>query len=197
MSVTGLVCGVDEAGRGPLAGSVFAAAVVLSDSFAIQGLDDSKRLSPRRRSELADEIRRHARAWAVAHATVAEIEHLNILQASLLAMHRAITAIHHGQNQPLTLALVDGNRLPLALPCEGRAIVGGDASVPAISAASILAKTERDLDMDRLAQQWPGYGFEHHKGYGTPAHLEALYRLGPCSAHRRSFAPVRRILEAM
>ena len=197
MSVTGLVCGVDEAGRGPLAGSVYAAAVVLNDSFAIQGLDDSKRLNPRRRTELADTIRRHAHAWAVAHATVEEIERLNILQASLLAMHRAVTAIHHGQNQPLALALVDGNRLPLALPCEGRAIVGGDASVPAISAASILAKTERDLDMDRLALQWPGYGFEHHKGYGTPAHLEALYRLGPCSAHRRSFAPVRRILEAL
>ena len=197
MSIAGLVCGVDEAGRGPLAGSVFAAAVVLSDSFAIQGLDDSKRLSPRRRTELAGKIRRHARAWAVAHATVEEIERLNILQASLLAMHRAVTAIHHGQNQPLALALVDGNRLPLALPCEGRAIVGGDASVPAISAASILAKTERDLDMDRLAQQWPGYGFEQHKGYGTPAHLEALVRLGPCSAHRRSFAPVRRILEAL
>jgi len=197
MSVTGLVCGVDEAGRGPLAGSVFAAAVVLSDSIAIRGLDDSKRLSPRRRTELADEIRRHARAWAIAHATVEEIERLNILQASLLAMHRAVIAIHHGQNQPLALALVDGNRLPLALPCEGRAIVGGDASVPAISAASILAKTERDLDMDRLARQWPGYGFEQHKGYGTPAHLEALRRLGPCSAHRRSFAPVRQLLEAM
>lgn len=197
MNITGLVCGVDEAGRGPLAGSVFAAAVVLDERFPIHGLDDSKRLSPPRRTQLAAQIRQQARAWAVAHATVDEIERLNILHASLLAMHRAIAAIHHGQNQPLALALVDGNRLPLDLPCEGRAIVGGDASVPAISAASILAKTERDLDMDQLALRWPGYGFENHKGYGTAAHLEALHRLGPCPAHRRGFGPVRRIVEAL
>jgi ribonuclease HII len=202
-----LVCGVDEAGRGPLAGPVFAAAVVLDDRSPILGLDDSKRLSPKRRTELAAQIRKSAHVWAVAHATVEEIDRLNILKATMLAMVRAVSAIQtsiqadlgiEGRSGPLSgplagplLALIDGNQLPTDLPCPGCAIIGGDAKIPAISAASILAKTERDLMMGQLAIQWPGYGFEIHQGYGTRAHLEALNRLGPCPEHRRSFAPVR------
>jgi len=195
----GLVCGVDEAGRGPLAGPVFAAAVVLDDRFPIFGLDDSKRLSPKRRTELAAQIRKSALVWAVAHATVEEIDRLNILKATMLAMVRAVNLIQadlspagisDAQTQPL-LALIDGNQLPADLPCPGRAIIGGDAKIPAISAASILAKTERDQRMGELALQWPGYGFEIHQGYGTRAHLAALNQLGPCPEHRRSFAPVR------
>ncbi len=199
----GLVCGVDEAGRGPLAGPVFAAAVVLDDRSTIFGLDDSKRLSPKRRTELAEQIRKSALAWAVAHATVEEIDRLNILKATMLAMVRALNliqtsiqgdlgALSSSGPRPVPLfALIDGNQLPADLPFPGRAIVGGDAKVPAISAASILAKTERDRLMGELARQWPGYGFEIHQGYGTLAHLAALDRLGPCPEHRRSFAPVR------
>ena len=199
----GLVCGVDEAGRGPLAGPVFAAAVVLDDCSPILGLDDSKRLSPKRRTELAAQIRKSALAWAVAHATAEEIDRLNILKATLLAMVRALNliqasiqgdldALSSSDPVPVRLfALIDGNQLPADLPCPGRAIVGGDAKIPAISAASILAKTERDRLMGELARQWPGYGFEIHQGYGTLAHLAALDRLGPCPEHRRSFAPVR------
>ena len=198
-----LVCGVDEAGRGPLAGPVFAAAVVLDDRSTIFGLDDSKRLSPKRRTELAEQIRKSALAWAVAHATVEEIDRLNILKATMLAMVRALKLIQTSINvdpaardssdlaQVPLLALIDGNQLPADLPFPGRAIVGGDAKVPAISAASILAKTERDRLMGELARQWPGYGFEIHQGYGTRAHLAALDRLGPCPEHRSSFAPVR------
>ena len=198
-----LVCGVDEAGRGPLAGPVFAAAVVLDDLFPILGLDDSKRLSPKRRTELAEQIRKSALVWAVAHATVEEIDRLNILKATMLAMVRAVNSIQTSMQvdlrpagssgspiQPL-FALIDGNQLPADLPCPGQAIIGGDAKIPAISAASILAKTERDRMMGQLAIQWPGYGFETHQGYGTRVHLEALNRLGPCPEHRRSFAPVR------
>jgi len=199
----GLVCGVDEAGRGPLAGPVFAAAVVLDDRSTIVGLDDSKRLSPKRRTELAEQIRKSALAWAVAHATVEEIDRLNILKATMLAMVRALNliqtsiqgdlgALSSSGPRPVPLfALIDGNQLPADLPFPGRAIVGGDAKVPAISAASILAKTERDRLMGELARQWPGYGLEIHQGYGTRAHLTALDRLGPCPEHRRSFAPVR------
>lgn len=199
----GLVCGVDEAGRGPLAGPVFAAAVVLDDRSTIFGLDDSKRLSPKRRTELAEQIRKSALAWAVAHATVEEIDRLNILKATMLAMVRALNliqtsiqgdlgALSSSGPRPVPLfALIDGNQLPADLPFPGRAIVGGDAKVPAISAASILAKTERDRLMGELARQWPGYGFEIHQGYGTLAHLAALDRLGPCPEHRRSFSPVR------
>ena len=194
-----LVCGVDEAGRGPLAGPVFAAAVVLDDRSPILGLDDSKRLSPKRRTELAELIRKSALVWAVSHATVEEIDRLNILKATMLAMVRAVNLIKAdlcstGLSGPQTMslfALIDGNQLPADLPCPGRAIIGGDAKIPAISAASILAKTERDRIMGQLAIQWPGYGFELHQGYGTRAHLEALNRLGPCPEHRRSFAPVR------
>ena len=199
----GLVCGIDEAGRGPLAGPVFAAAVVLDDRSPILGLDDSKRLSPKRRTELATQIRESALAWAVAQATVEEIDRLNILKATMLAMVRALNliqasiqdtrrALGSSDIRPVPLvALIDGNQLPADLPCPGRAIVGGDAKIPAISAASILAKTERDRLMGELALQWPGYGFERHQGYGTRAHLEALDRLGACPEHRRSFAPVR------
>jgi len=201
----GVVCGVDEAGRGPLAGPVVAAAVILDDRAPILGLDDSKRLSPKRRTELAIQIRQSALAWAVAHATVDEIDRLNILKATMLAMVRALNLIQTSIKtssdvasapDPLNnglLALIDGNQLPADLPCPGRAIIGGDAKIPAISAASILAKTDRDQMMGRLALQWPGYGFEIHQGYGTRVHLEALNRLGPCPEHRRSFAPVRRL----
>ena len=187
----GLLCGVDEAGRGPLAGPVFAAAVILDDRVPILGLDDSKRLSPKRRAELAGQIRQSAVAWAVAQATVEEIDRLNILKATMLAMVRAVHSIQASIQATPLFALIDGNQLPADLPCPGRAIVGGDAKIAAISAASILAKTERDRRMSQLALEWPGYGFETHQGYGTRAHLEALNRLGPCPEHRRSFAPVR------
>ncbi len=182
-----LVCGVDEAGRGPLAGPVCAAAVILDPQRPIPGLKDSKKLSAASRIRLADEIRRHALAWSVAWASVAEIDRLNILNASLLAMQRAV----EGLSLRPALVLVDGNRCPpLILPV--RAIVRGDDLEPAISAASILAKTERDKEMRRLADIYPQYGFERHAGYPTPEHLAALERHGPCVVHRLSFGPVRR-----
>lgn len=187
MNLPPLVCGVDEAGRGPLAGPVCAAAVILDPQRPIPGLKDSKRLSAANRIRLADEIRRHALAWSVAWASVEEIDRLNILNASLLAMQRAVEAL----SMPPTLVLVDGNRCPpLAVPA--RAIVRGDVLEPAISAASILAKTERDKEMRRLADIYPQYGFERHAGYPTPKHLAALERHGPCPVHRLSFGPVRR-----
>jgi ribonuclease HII len=191
-----IVCGVDEAGRGPLAGPVFASAVVLDDGYLIKGLADSKRLSALERARLAEQIQLHARAWAVAQADLGEIESLNILHASLLAMRRAVEMLskHHGVIPDL--ALIDGNQRPSGLKCMVQTIVGGDARVPAISAASILAKTARDAEMTKLAQEWPGYGFEKHMGYGTPAHLSALRTLGPCPIHRRGFAPIRALLEA-
>jgi len=183
------IAGVDEAGRGPLAGPVLAAAVILGPRTAIVGLDDSKRLSARRRVELDRTIRATALAWALGRAEVHEIDRLNILQASLLAMRRAVIALSIVPEQ----VLVDGNRCPeLAVPAL--AVVGGDRSVAAISAASVLAKVARDQELLVLDQQYPGYGFAKHKGYPTAEHIEALGRLGPTSAHRRSFAPVRRIL---
>jgi ribonuclease HII len=182
-------CGVDEAGRGPLAGPVHAAAVILDPARRIRGLDDSKQLAPAVRLELAERIRSRAIAWAVASASVEEIDALNILQAALLAMRRAVTALAVVPE----LALVDGLHCP-QLPIEVRAIVDGDAKVKAISAASILAKTERDAEMVRLAERYPQYGFERHKGYPTPEHLELLLRFGPCEVYRRSFAPVRALL---
>lgn len=182
-------CGVDEAGRGPLAGPVVAAAVILDPRQPIAGLRDSKAMSARQRVAAAAEIRARALSWAVAEADVAEIDRLNILQATLLAMKRAVEALQPGADY----ALIDGNRLPpLALPM--RAIVGGDASEPAISAASILAKTHRDALMTALDAAHPGYGFAEHAGYPTPQHLQALRALGPCVVHRRSFAPVRALL---
>lgn len=181
-----LVCGVDEAGRGPLAGPVFAAAVMLVDPPPLSGLADSKKLSARRREQLANEIRNCAVCWAVASATVEEIDTLNILQASLLAMQRAVQQL----NTPPAQILVDGLYCPkVAMPA--RAIVKGDATVPAISAASILAKVARDAVMLELHDAFPGYGFDRHKGYGTAFHMAALQRLGPTPAHRSSFAPVR------
>lgn len=185
-----MICGVDEAGRGPLAGPVYAAAVILDPSRPIAGLADSKKLSARKRERLALEIRANACAWAVAEATVEEIDRLNILQATLLAMARSVAAL---MPQPLEV-LIDGNRCP-DLPLPARAIVGGDATVAEISAASILAKTARDAEMLRLHAQFPQYGFDRHFGYGTAQHLAALRQNGPSVCHRRSFAPVRELLE--
>jgi ribonuclease HII len=183
------VCGVDEAGRGPLAGPVFAAAVILDPVRTIEGLADSKQLSARRREALSIEIRTRASAWAVASASVEEIDALNILQASLLAMQRAVEQLSPAPSR----VLVDGLHRPrLALPVE--AVVGGDATVAAIAAASILAKVARDAEMLALHARLPQYGFDRHKGYPTSAHLEALRRHGVSSAHRRRFAPVRALL---
>ncbi len=187
--LSGPVAGVDEAGRGPLAGPVVAAAVILNPQRPIVGLDDSKKLSAKSRAALFAEIQTHALAWHIAQASVAEIDQLNILQATLLAMHRAVA----GLRMPPELVLVDGNRLP-QWPYASRAIVGGDAQEPAIAAASILAKVWRDQDCLRMDVAYPDYGFAQHKGYGTAAHLAALQALGPCPEHRRSFAPVRRLL---
>jgi ribonuclease HII len=182
----GRLCGVDEAGRGPLAGPVVAAAVVLDPGRPIAGLRDSKLLSATRRDQLAVQIRERSLAWSVAHASVDEIDRHNILQASLLAMRRAVEAL----NGAAEFALVDGNQLPtLAIPA--RALVSGDALEASISAASILAKTARDALMQVLDADHPGYGFARHMGYATREHLECLRRLGPCAQHRRSFAPVR------
>jgi len=183
------LAGVDEVGRGPLAGDVVAAAVILDPARPIPGLRDSKKLSPRRREELALLIMEQAQAWSVARASVAEIDELNILQASLLAMHRAVKAL---EPQP-SYVLVDGNRLPRwDYPSEP--VVKGDDRVPAIAAASILAKVQRDRELVELERQYPGYGFAAHKGYPTASHLEALRTLGVTPVHRRSFGPVRALL---
>ncbi|HEU0205053.1 MAG TPA: ribonuclease HII [Burkholderiaceae bacterium] len=186
----GLVCGVDEAGRGPLAGPVVAAAVMLDPTRPIRGLRDSKQLTPEERERLAKKIRARALAWAIAEASVEEIEAFNILQASLLAMRRAVAGL---RTEPL-YALIDGNQLP-RLPIPARAIIGGDDLEPAISAASILAKTHRDALMTVFDGCFPGYGFAQHFGYATPAHFESLRTLGPCDLHRRTFEPVRVLLE--
>lgn len=188
--IPGLVAGVDEAGRGPLAGPVVAAAVILDARAPIQGLADSKQLSPRRREQLFDEIRAKALCCSVAQASVEEIDRLNILQATLLAMQRAVKGLRLKPNK----VLVDGNRLP-PLDVLAEAVVSGDALVPAISAASILAKVTRDRLLDELHALHPGYGFNRHKGYGTAQHMQALQTLGPLAVHRRSFAPVARALQ--
>lgn len=180
------ICGVDEAGRGPLAGAVFAAAVVLDALKPIHGLTDSKMLSAKRRAMLALEIRERAVDFFVASASVEEIDRLNILQASLLAMARAVRGL---RTQPDEM-LVDGLYLP-AVDVPGRAIVQGDRLIAAISAASILAKTARDTELLVQHEQYPEYGFAQHKGYGTASHLQALRKFGPCPIHRMSFAPVR------
>lgn len=178
--------GVDEAGRGPLAGPVVAAAVILEPGPALEGLADSKRLSAARRARLAARIEAEAVAWALAWVEPREIDELNVLQATMTAMARAVAALRPAPAH----VLVDGDRCPpLPMPAEAR--VGGDALEPAISAASILAKVARDRHMAELEDRHPGYGFASHKGYGTRAHLDALQRLGPCAAHRHSFAPVR------
>ena len=183
-----LVAGVDEVGRGPLAGDVVAAAVILTGSPP-EGVTDSKMLTPERREALAERIRDEAVSWALGRATLAEIDELNILQASLLAMLRAVEALHI---QP-SLVLVDGNRLP-KWPYEARAIVKGDLTEPSIGAASILAKVQRDAEMLALHEHYPAYGFDRHKGYPTKAHLAALATAGISPVHRRSFGPVRRLL---
>ncbi len=183
-----LVAGIDEAGRGPLAGPVVAAAVILDPARPVAGLRDSKLLSPQRRECLAIEIRARSLAWAVAECSVAEIDALNILQATLLAMRRAFDALRVKPAQ----ALVDGDRCP-PLACPAQAIVKGDRDVAAISAASILAKTARDAMLIELDRAYPMYGFARHKGYGTPEHLAALDLHGPCPEHRRSFAPVAQV----
>jgi ribonuclease HII len=185
-----LVAGVDEAGRGPLAGPVVAAAVILDGRRPIPGLADSKTLSATQRATLAGQIRLYACAWALGQASVEEIDRLNILQATLLAMQRAV----QGLALVPVLALVDGNQAP-RLACAVRTVVRGDASEPAISAASILAKVARDAILLDLDREYPGYGFAGHKGYPTAAHLQALKVLGPTAIHRRTFGPVRRLLE--
>jgi len=180
-----LLCGVDEAGRGPLAGAVFAAAVVLDPERPIDGLADSKVLEPAERVRLARRIRSRALAWAVASASVEEIDRINILRATLLAMRRALELLPLAPGE----VCVDGLHVPdVRFPC--RAVVGGDRLVAAISAASILAKTARDAEMVHLHRHFPRYGFADHKGYGTPEHLTALREHGPCEIHRRSFEPV-------
>lgn len=185
------IAGVDEAGRGPLAGPVVVAAVILDPQHPLDGLNDSKKLSPARREALAPLIRQHALAWQVEFVSAEEIDAHNILQATLIGMRRAL----YGLRITPHLARIDGNRLPTALPCPAEAWVGGDARDASIMAASILAKTARDAAMVELHQQWPQYGFDRHKGYPSAAHLAALQAHGPCPQHRRSYAPVRRALE--
>jgi ribonuclease HII len=189
-SLEEIICGVDEAGRGPLAGPVYAAAVILHHERPIPGLRDSKKLTEARRDELAPLIRQHCVAWAVAKASEAEIDRLNILQASMLAMKRAVYQL---ATVP-TLALIDGNKCPV-MRIQTIAIVDGDDKIESISAASILAKTARDDALQKLHKKYPQYGFDQHKGYGTALHLERLREHGPCPVHRRSFAPVRELLE--
>lgn len=185
-----LICGVDEAGRGPLAGPVFAAAVILDPARPIAGLRDSKKLSESKRDELASIIKRDALAWSIAHCSAAEIDELNILQATMLAMRRAIEGL---SVQP-TLALIDGNRCPVT-SVRAEAIIKGDDKVIEISAASILAKTARDAVLVDMHATWPQYGFDQHKGYPTALHLQRLREHGVTSEHRRSYAPVRAVLE--
>jgi ribonuclease HII len=188
-SINGLIAGVDEAGRGPLAGPVMAAAVILDELKPIKGLADSKKLTARKRELLYDEIRAKALCFAVAQASVQEIDSLNILQATLLAMRRAVEGLRLAPK----LVLVDGNRLPL-LPMRAEAIVKGDALVPAISAASILAKVTRDRWCHEVDTIYPAYGFARHKGYGTALHLDALQVHGACPEHRTSFRPVTEVM---
>jgi ribonuclease HII len=189
-TVDDIVCGVDEAGRGPLAGPVFAAAVILDPRRPIEGLKDSKQLTEARRNELAPQIKECALAWAIAECSHEEVDSLNIYHATMLAMRRAVEAL---ATVP-TIALIDGNRCP-PMSVKAHAIVEGDDKVHAISAASILAKTARDAALVALHEVYPQYGFDQHKGYSTPLHLERLKAHGPCPVHRRSFAPVRALME--
>lgn len=184
------VAGVDEVGRGPLAGPVVTAAVILDPEHPIAGLADSKALTEKRREALFDEIKTKAKAWAIGRAEVEEIDELNILQATMLAMQRAVAGLEIPPNH----VLVDGNRCP-DLPCSSEAIIKGDGKIPAISAASIIAKVTRDREMVIMDAEYPGYGLAGHKGYPTKAHMAALQELGVTPIHRRSFAPVRRLLD--
>ncbi|MDO9323254.1 MAG: ribonuclease HII [Pseudomonas sp.] len=190
--VEALVAGVDEVGRGPLCGAVVTAAVILDPARPILGLNDSKKLTAARRELLFDEICEKALSWCIARAEVEEIDQLNILHATMLAMQRAVA----GLSVTPRLALIDGNRCPV-LDVPTAAVVKGDSKVPAIAAASILAKVSRDREMQAIDREYPGYGIAGHKGYPTPFHLEALQRLGPTPIHRRSFAPVRKLLEQL
>ena len=185
-----LICGIDEAGRGPWAGPVTAACVILDPTKPIEGLADSKKLSENRRNILASEIKKNAKLWSIANASVEEIDSINIREATFLAMQRAVAKL------PLApdLALVDGNATP-RLEIEAKAIIGGDGKEPTISAASILAKTHRDAIMKEMDSEFPAYGFASHKGYGTSQHSIALNLHGPCKYHRKTFAPVRKVLE--
>lgn len=185
-----LIAGVDEVGRGPLAGPVVTAAVILDPDNPIEGLADSKAMSEKKREKLFDEIKEKALAWAIGRCEVEEIDDLNILQATMVAMQRAVAGL---KPQP-EHALIDGNRCP-KLPCTAEAVVKGDSKVAAISAASIIAKVTRDREMVELDKQYPGYGLAGHKGYPTKSHIEALQTLGVTPIHRRSFGPVRRVLE--
>ena len=194
MSKSPFIIGVDEAGRGPWAGPVTAAAVILDPARPVAGLTDSKKLSEKARDRLAPLIRERALAWSVAEASVVEIDTLNIRQATFLAMQRAIAGVFAKTASADAMILIDGNALPADLPAPARAIIKGDLTEPSISAASILAKTHRDAQMTSLCNTYPGYGFSGHKGYGTAAHAEALARLGPCPVHRQSFAPVKALL---
>lgn len=189
-AVSELICGVDEAGRGPLAGPVFAAAVILDPAKPIEGLRDSKKLSEAKRDILAAQIKSDALSWSIAQCSEAEIDELNILQATMLAMRRAIEGLHITP----TLALIDGNRCPV-VSVRAEAIVKGDDKVPAISAASILAKTARDEALVILHQQYPHYAFDQHKGYPTALHIERLQLHGVSPVHRKSYAPVRALLK--
>lgn len=184
-----LLAGVDEAGRGPLVGSVVAAAVILNPQQPILGLDDSKKLSEKKRLDLAAQIKTHSLAWGIGTATAAEIDTLNILQATFLAMRRAVTAL----NPQAEFVLIDGNRVPLELNLPALAVVKGDARHPAIAAASILAKVTRDAELYALDEIYPNYGFAQHKGYPTKAHLAALAEHGPIAEHRRSFKPLKQV----
>ena len=189
------ICGVDEAGRGPLVGAVVAGAVVLDPRQPIVGLKDSKKLSPAKREALYAEITSKAKAWGIGEASPQEIDELNILQATMLAMQRAIQSLVDQMGEWPSEALIDGNRCP-SLPIPARAIIKGDAKEPAISAASILAKVHRDRQMQILHEQFPQYGFNQHMGYPTEAHIAALKHYGPCADHRRSFGPVRELINA-
>jgi len=190
------VCGVDEAGRGPLVGAVVAGAVVLDPSNPIEGLRDSKKLTPARREFLYEQIMEKAKAWGVGEASPAEIDDINILQATMLAMRRAIEDLTIRLGAWPDKALVDGNRYP-DLPISAEAIIKGDSKEPAISAASIIAKVTRDRQMQALDKLYPQYGFAQHMGYPTEAHFAALKEFGACDEHRRSFSPVRRVLEGV
>ena len=184
----GTFCGVDEAGRGPLAGDVYAAAVILDPHNPIEGINDSKKLSEKKREALFEEIKEKSIDYCIAKATIAEIEEINILEAAMLAMKRAVM----GLEETVQLVLCDGNRLPVGLPCEARALVKGDGTSASVAAASILAKVTRDRYMVKEAEKYPQYGFEKHKGYGTKLHREMLLKYGPCEIHRPSF--LRKIL---
>jgi ribonuclease HII len=192
-AIQGLLAGVDEAGRGPLVGNVVAAAVILDPARPIPGLNDSKKLSENRRDALARQIRQHALAWSVASVSPAEIDQLNILWASMKAMQLAMEGLSITPEH----AFIDGNRCPAGLACAATAIIKGDARVAEISAASILAKVERDAQMVALHQSYPQFGFDQHKGYPTKAHFAALEQHGPCPQHRHSFAPVKRLLTSL